>query len=86
MHYAYVLLSKRDGKFYTGLTNDLKRRFQEHNSGNVESTMKRRPLDLVYYEACLVFDDAIAREKYLKSGMGKGYLRNRLQHYGFVTG
>ena len=79
MHYVYVLLGEKDSKFYTGLTNDLKRRFQEHNSGNVKSTRARRPLQLIYYEACLNEEDAQQREMYLKSGMGKRYLRNRLK-------
>jgi len=38
MHYVYILQNKKDSKFYTGLTNDLKRRMQEHQSGNVRST------------------------------------------------
>ena len=37
MHYTYVLLSKRDSGFYTGCTNDVKRRILEHNSGRVRS-------------------------------------------------
>ena len=81
MHYVYILQSKRDGKFYTGSTKDLKRRLQEHQSGNVRSTCNRRPLELIYYEACLNEDDAKQREIYLKSGMGKKYLRNRLKRY-----
>jgi len=80
MHYVYVLLSQKDSRFYTGSTSDLRRRIQQHNSGNVESTMNRRPLELVYYEACHNQDDAKAREMYLKSGMGKRYLKNRLKH------
>jgi putative endonuclease len=80
MYYVYVLLSKKDSRFYTGSTSDLRRRIQQHNSGNVESTMNRRPLKLVYYEACYNQDDAKAREMYLKSGMGKRYLKNRLKH------
>jgi putative endonuclease len=79
-YYVYVLLSKKDSRFYTGSTSDLRRRIQQHNSGNVESTMNRRPLKLVYYEACHNQDDAKAREMYLKSGMGKRYLKNRLKH------
>jgi putative endonuclease len=73
--------SKKDGNFYTGSTNDLKRRLNEHQSGNVRSTRNRRPLELVYYEACLNEDDAKQRETYLKSGMGKKYIRNRLRRY-----
>ena len=75
MHYVYILQSKKDGNFYTGSTNDLKRRLHEHESGNVRSTWNRRPLELVYYEACLNEDDAKQREIYLKSGMGRNILK-----------
>ena len=81
MHYIYILQSKKDHKFYTGVTNDLKRRMKQHQSGTVRSTWNRRPLELIYYEACLNEDDAKQRELYLKSGMGKKYIRNRLKRY-----
>ena len=81
MYYAYLLISEKDGNFYTGSTADLKRRFEEHNSGLVNSTKNRLPLKLIYYEACLNETDARNRERYLKSGMGKKYLRNRLKDY-----
>jgi putative endonuclease len=81
MFYSYVLLSDRDGKFYTGFTRNLKLRMKEHERGLVESTRDRRPLKLVYYEACLDEHDAIKREKYFKSGFGRRYLRNRLESY-----
>ncbi len=50
MHYVYILISKKDGKFYTGSTNDLKRRLDEHNGGKVESTRRRKPFKIIYYE------------------------------------
>ena len=81
MNYVYTLLSDKDGKLYTGSTNDLKRRLREHESGNVSSTKSRRPLRLIYYEACINQEDARKREKYLKSGMGNKSLRNRLKKY-----
>jgi len=80
MYYVYVLYSGADGNFYTGATGDLKKRLAEHQRGYVSSTRHRRPLKLVYYEACLSEEDALAREKYLKSGMGKKYLAGRLRH------
>ena len=88
MYYVYLLISEKDGNFYTGSTADLKRRFEEHNSGLVNSTKNRLPLKLIYYEACLNETDARNRERYLKSGMGKKYLRNRLKSLfeRFVTG
>lgn len=81
MEYVYVLVSEGDGQFYTGLTSDLRKRLNEHNAGLVESTKHRVPLRLGYYEACLSRSDASAREKYLKSGMGKRYLKNRFKNF-----
>lgn len=45
------------------------------------STQHDRPWRLIYYEAGHVREDARAREKYLKSGMGKRYLRNRMKFF-----
>ena len=81
MFYTYVLQSIKDSKFYTGFTQDLKLRFEKHEQGKVESTKDRRPLRLVYYEACINKEDAIKREKYLKTYHGKFYLKKRLKSY-----
>ena len=67
--------------WYTGYTDDLKRRFEQHNKGLVYSSRKRRPFELIYYEASLNESDAKMREQYLKSGPGKRYIRNRLKFY-----
>ena len=64
-YYIYVLVSEKDGKKYTGYTQNLSLRFEQHQSGEVKSTKHRRPLKLIYFEACLDQDDAIKREKYL---------------------
>ena len=85
-YYVYVLISEKDGLFYTGYTKDLKNRLVEHNSGNVKSTRQRRPLKLIYFEGCLNQQDATRREKYLKSGNGKIYLKNRLRQHFYPTG
>lgn len=79
--YIYTLLSLKDKQFYNGYTADLKSRFEEHCKGRVESTKDRRPLELIYYEACLSKKDAIHREKYFKTYLGKLFLRNRLKSY-----
>jgi len=81
MHYVYVLRSKKDRKFYTGYTADLVKRMEGHNKGLVESTKNRRPLQLIYYEACAAQQDALHREKYLKTAYGKRYIKNRLKEY-----
>lgn len=80
-YYVYVLLSEKDGLFYTGYTANLRRRIDEHAQGKVISTKNRLPIKLIYWEGCLNQQDATRREKYLKSGSGKIYLRNRLSHY-----
>ena len=86
MYYVYVIKSKKDGELYTGSTNNLRKRFNEHNSGKVSSTKNRGLFALIYYEACLNKYDAKDRERYLKSGMGKRYLKNRLKRFLSLTG
>jgi putative endonuclease len=78
MHYTYVLYSEKDAEWYTGATSDLRARLHQHAEGRVKSTGQRRPLVLVYYEGCLNREDAFRRERYLKTGRGKRYLRQRL--------
>jgi putative endonuclease len=83
--YVYVLKSKTDGKWYTGCTGDLRKRFTHHQESKVSSTKGRGPFDIIYYEAAYDKDDAFDRERYLKTGMGKRYLRNRLKRFLSLT-
>ena len=78
MFYIYVLESKKDGKKYVGYTKNLKSRFEQHQKGKVESIKDRILLTLIYYEACLTEEDALKREKYLKTYRGKQFLAKRL--------
>lgn len=80
-YYTYLLQSDVDKQFYTGFTTNLENRLSMHNSGKVASTKSRTPFKLVYFEACLNEQDARARERYLKSGMGKRYLKNRIKSF-----
>ena len=80
-YYVYVLQSKKDNKFYTGYTKNLKLRFKQHQEKRVSSTRKRGSLKLIYFEGCLNQQDATHREKYLKTYLGKMFLRNRLKSY-----
>jgi putative endonuclease len=86
MWYTYIILDKKNNNWYTGCTSDLRKRFKEHNEGLVSSTKGRGPFSLIYYEACLNKGDSFAREKYLKSGMGKRYIKNRLKRFLSLTG
>ena len=86
MYYTYVLKSHKSGRWYTGSTEDLRKRFNQHNQNKSRYTKKRGPYDLIYYEACKNREDAEVREKYLKSTMGKRFLRNRLKCFLSLTG
>jgi len=76
MTYVYFLLLT-DNKIYTGLTDDLRRRFYEHQNGKVESTKNKRPVILVGYEAYQNKSDAVRREKFLKTTEGKRLFRQQ---------
>jgi len=86
MFYVYVLRSNKSGRLYTGCTSDLRKRLTEHSSGKSAFTSSRGPYELIYYEACMDANDAYAREKYLKTGMGKRYLKNRVKRFLALTG
>jgi putative endonuclease len=86
MNYTYVIESLKDGRWYTGSTIDLRKRFNAHNAGKIFSSKNRGPFRLIYYEACLNEQDARQREKYLKTGMGKRFIKNRLKRFLSLTG
>ena len=84
-YYIYLLQSFTTSKWYTGYTNDLRKRFKEHQDNKSTYTNGRGPFKLIYYEACLNEFDARARERYLKSGVGRRYLKNRLKRFLSLT-
>jgi len=85
-YYVYILRSKKDGKWYTGFTSDLRKRFYEHNIGESAATKHRGPFELIYYEAYKNRADARSREKQIKSGQGKAYLRQRIKRFLTLSG
>src|SRR3989338_7667640 len=84
-YYTYVLQNLK-GRWYTGSTGDLRKRLKQHNGNKSTSTKNKGPWTLIYYESCLNEQDARSREEYLKSGMGKRYLKNRLRRFLSLTG
>ncbi len=72
--------------WYTGSTDDLRKRFKLHNENRVTSTKGRGPFEVIYYEACKNQHDSFVREKYLKSGPGKRFIKNRLKRFLSLTG
>ncbi len=80
-YYTYILESKKNNSLYIGYTSDLKKRFQEHNSGKSLATKPFIPYKLIFYEAFLNRIDAKNREEYLKSGYGRKTIKTLLNRY-----
>ncbi len=82
MYYVYILQSKKDRKYYTGITSDVERRLNQHTIGysSTRSTKNRGPFDLVFVQECTDRKEARELEKFLKSGIGRE-LRDKLLEY-----
>ena len=80
-YFVYVLFSHKDKGLYTGFTDNLKRRIKEHNQKLVESTKNRTPFELIYFEGYKDKRAALEREKYLKTGWGRNYLKKIIDNY-----
>ena len=79
-YFVYVLLSKKDGRFYIGSTSNIEQRLNYHNQGKNKSTINRRPLKLIFYEAFLTKQDALRRERNFKTTKGKVTIKQMLRH------
>ena len=80
--YVYILESLKDRERYTGYTENLKKRLEEHRRGSSFSMKFRLPFKLIYFEGCLNQEDAKRREHYLKTTQGRRFLGLRLLEYG----
>ena len=76
MFIVYAIRSLKDGRIYVGMTVDLNKRIHEHNSGKTKSNKGYTPWQLIYTESLPLRTDARIREKYLKSGVGKEFLKS----------
>lgn len=82
MYYVYVLECQNDNSWYIGYSSDLRKRIKEHQKGyGCRTTSTKENWKLIYYEAYLIKADAIGREKFLKSGSGRVYLKKQLKNY-----
>ena len=77
IHFVYVIRSSIDGRFYVGMTTSLERRLNEHNKGKTKSTKGYVPWDLFFHEEFQSREEARKREKYLKSGYGKQWIKDK---------
>lgn len=79
MFYVYLLESQKSKDWYVGYTSDLRKRLSQHQSKNGGQTTKRiNDWRLVYYEAYLDKNDALRRERFLKSGSGHRFLKKQI--------
>ena len=78
MYYVYVLVSKTKNYIYVGLTNNHVRRINAHNAGYNRTTKAYRPFYVLLIEKYPTRVEARVREKYLKSGVGKEFLKTFL--------
>ena len=78
MYIVYAIKSKIRNYIYVGMTSNLQERMRRHNKGYVKTTRAYRPFDLIYEEKHTTRQEARKREKYLKSGAGKEFLKNLL--------
>ena len=78
MYYVYILRSSKSNILYYGYTEDLKKRFSEHNNGKSKFTKGHLPWKLVFYCAFVNKQKAKDFELYLKSGSGKAFVYKRL--------
>ncbi len=80
MYFVYVLKSEDNWRFYVGMTDNIERRLKEHNSGKTKSTKGYKPWILFFHETYNTRLEARKREKYLKSGIGKEFIKNKWSH------
>ena len=66
MYYVYLIKSKKNGRVYTGYSEDLRQRLEDHNAGKSSYTRNNRPYVLIYYEAYLSREEAQKCECSLK--------------------
>ena len=75
MFYAYVIKSDTSDYFYKGHCEDLEIRLKQHNSGMTISIKPYLPFKIVYFEEFATKEEAIKRERYLKSAAGRRFLK-----------
>ena len=80
MFYMYILYSKMADRYYVGQTIDLKNRLESHNSGASRSTAYTQDWILVYTETFATRQEAIKRERYIKSMKNRKYIERLLQN------
>ena len=75
---VYILYSQRCAKTYTGFTSSLIQRFHSHNNSEKGFTTRCRPWTVVHVEFYMTKREAMDRERFLKTGAGREWMRKNL--------
>ncbi|MBP8060234.1 MAG: HsdR family type I site-specific deoxyribonuclease [Cloacibacterium sp.] len=78
-NFCIYVLKCSNNSFYIGQTSDLRRRIKEHQNGKVSWTSKYLPFELIHWEFFLTRDEAVKREKDLKTGFGRKWLKRNYE-------
>ena len=82
MYFVYILFSISSGKTYVGFTNNIERRLQEHNfTESTGFTLRYRPWTLIRTEEYATKQEAMKREKFLKTGRGRDQIKKYVSNY-----
>ena len=82
MYYVYLLENQDDKSWYVGYSMNLRQRIDDHKNGSGGRTTRvKKNWRLIYYEAYVVREDVLGREKFLKGGSGRSFLKKQLVHY-----
>ena len=82
MYYVYILENQNDKSWYIGYSFNLKQRVRSHQEKQGgQTTSRKENWKLIYYEGYLSKLDAQGRERFLKSGSGRKYLKKQLKNY-----
>jgi len=79
MYVVYAIKSLNRNYLYVGLTDNLERRLNQHNNGYNRTTKAYKPFELIYSEELETRPEARVREKFLKSGCGKEFLKSLIK-------
>ena len=82
MYYVYIIQSESSGRYYTGFTDNLERRLEEHNNGDSPSTRNKGPWKLAHQEPFQTRSEAMKREYEIKAKKSRKSIRQIIEYSG----
>ena len=80
LYYSYVIRSLKNGILYKGSTNNIEYRLYHHNTGKSPYTSRHTPWEMVLFEEFNSRSEAMKREKWYKSGVGREWIDKQLKN------